>query len=113
MFSLIGSVNFYMMVNNLQLEDLGITEAEFTLEKKCKFIQNCASKFTEGSNVIKQMFVTMKALAFPLFSSPEESERFEGEYVPAPGLRLPRGLHSVRAGGWDQFPLPRAIIPRI
>ena len=69
------------MVNYLQLEDLGITADEFTLEKKRKFIQNCTSKFTEGSSMIKQMFLTMKVFTPLPFSSSEESERFGSKHV--------------------------------
>ena len=53
------------MLNNIQVEDLGIKEEEFTVEKKHKFIQNCSSKFLEGSNVIRQMFITMKVAPLP------------------------------------------------
>ena len=58
-------VDYYLMLNNIQVEDLGIKEEEFTVEKKHKFIQNCSSKFLEGSNVIRQMFITMKVAPLP------------------------------------------------
>lgn len=47
------------MLNNIEVEDLGIKIEEFTLEKKKKFIQNSNSQLIEGIKIIKEMFLIL------------------------------------------------------
>lgn len=48
------------MLNNIEVEDLGIKPEEFTLEKKKKFISNSNSQFMEGTKIIKELFLVLK-----------------------------------------------------
>lgn len=47
------------MLNNIEVEDLGIKIEEFTLEKKKKFIQNSNSQLIEGIKIIKEIFLIL------------------------------------------------------
>lgn len=53
-----------MMINNIQVEDLVDDAADFTLEKKRKFIANCNSLVVEGNNIVHKMFRTIRSDVF-------------------------------------------------
>lgn len=53
-----------MMINNIQVEDLVDDAADFTLEKKRKFIANCNSLVVEGNDIVHKMFRTIKSDVF-------------------------------------------------
>lgn len=61
---LITRVDFYLMLNNIEVEDLGITKEEFTIDVKRKFISNCNSQLMEGIRIIKEMFLILGVLVF-------------------------------------------------
>ena len=53
-------VDYYLMLNNIEIEDLGIEREEFTLEKKKKFISNSNVQLLEGTRIIKEIFLVLK-----------------------------------------------------
>lgn len=47
------------MLNNIEVEDLGTTKEEFSLEMKKKFISNSNSMLMKGTDIIKEMFLIL------------------------------------------------------
>lgn len=47
------------MLNNIEVEDLGTTKEEFSLEMKKKFISNSNSMLMKGTEIIKEMFLIL------------------------------------------------------
>lgn len=70
---LIDRVDYYLMLNNIEVEDLGISKDEFTLDVKRKFITNCNSQFLEGTKIIKEMFLVLNVFLFYPLDSLERS----------------------------------------
>lgn len=56
---LISSVDYYLMLNNIEVEDMGTTKEEFSLEMKKKFISNSNSMLMKGTEIIKEMFLIL------------------------------------------------------
>ena len=52
-------VDYYLMLNNIEIEDLGIEREEFTVVKKKKFISNSNAKLLEGTKIIKEIFLVL------------------------------------------------------
>ena len=52
-------MRYYLLLNGIEVEDLGIEEKEFTMEKKLKFIQNCSKQFADGKELVNQIFFTL------------------------------------------------------
>lgn len=52
-------MKYYLLLNGIEIEDLGLEEKDFTIEKKLKFIQNCSRQFSDGKELVNQIFLTL------------------------------------------------------